>query len=213
MSKVLIGERPWAHMTASRAASASAVWSDSALAGKGEGAESSDANREQHSPFKNAGEPQLESPTTNRPASGEPVTENPVTKDKNASRRFGLPAGFVSRLGRYGRSVLFEDNVYRLPNGIEFIPQPPVGTLGSRNHQYALLTSEQYLKRQRGSVYVRTDGRIFDYACDHNDSEREMFDTGFTINDLERTGRYAPELKSRRSGLRKRGKKQRARRK
>jgi hypothetical protein len=111
-----------------------------------------------------------------------------------------------SSLGRFGRTVLFEDNIYRLPNGSEFIPQPPAGTLGSRNHQYALLTSNQYVKRKRGSVYVRTDGRIFDYACDHNVAEREMFDTGFTIHDLERTGRYAPEVKSR-SVLRKRGRK------
>ncbi len=131
-------------------------------------------------------------------------------RTRNARQRFGLPAGFVSRLGRYGRTVLFQDNIYRLPNGIEFIPQPPVGTLGSRNHQYALLTIDQYVKRQRGSVYIRTDGRIFDYAVDHNAAEREMFDTGFTIYDLERTGRYAPELKSRSSIVRKRGKKLRA---
>lgn len=111
-----------------------------------------------------------------------------------------------SSLGRFGRTVLFEDNIYRLPNGSEYIPQPPAGTLGSRNHQYALLTSDQYVKRKRGSVYVRTDGRIFDYAGDHNVAEREMFDTGFTIHDLERTGRYAPEIKPQ-SVLRKRGRK------
>src|SRR6185503_1374743 len=119
---------------------------------------------------------------------------NPVTK--NAKHRFGLPAGFVSRLNRYGRTVLFEDNVYRLPNGLEFIPRPPSGALGSRNHDYALLTPEQYQEGKRGSVYVRTDGRIFDYAFDHSDTDRDLFDTGFTIHDLERTGRYAPELKS-----------------
>ena len=134
----------------------------------------------------------------------------PVSKERNNRQRFGLPAGFVSRLGRYGRTVLFQDNIYRLPNGIEFIPQPPAGTLGSRNHQYALLTTDQYVKRQRGSVYIRIDGRIFDYAVDHNAAEREMFDTGFTIYDLERTGRYAPELKSRSANVRKRGKKLRA---
>jgi hypothetical protein len=100
-----------------------------------------------------------------------------------------------------------------LPNGMEFIPQPPAGTLGARNHKYALLTSEQYVKRQRGSVYVRSDSRIFDYAHDHNEAERELFDTGFTIHDLERTGRYAPERTTRLVGLRKRKKKQGARRK
>lgn len=118
-----------------------------------------------------------------------------VPKEKNSKPRFGLPEGFVSRLNRYGRTVLFEDNVYRLPTGAEFIPQLPSGTLGARNHQYALLTLEQYEKRERGSVYVRSDGRIFNYAFDHGALEREIFDTGFTIQDLERTGRYAPELK------------------
>jgi len=129
---------------------------------------------------------------------------DPITKDKNAKHRFGLPAGFVSRLNRYGRTVLFEDNVYRLPNGLEFIPRPPSGALGSRNHDYALLTSEQYQEGKRGSVYVRTDGRIFDYAFDHSHTDRDLFDTGFTIHDLERTGRYAPELKSNPMSARKR---------
>lgn len=129
---------------------------------------------------------------------------DPVIKDKNAKHRFGLPAGFVSRLNRYGRTVLFEDNVYRLPNGLEFIPQPASGALGSRNHEYALLTLEQYKEGKRGSVYVRTDGRIFDYAFDHSRTDRDLFDTGFTIHDLERTGRYAPELKPNPVGGRKR---------
>jgi hypothetical protein len=142
---------------------------------------------------------------------------NPVTKDKNAKHRFGLPAGFVSRVSRFGRTILFQDNVYRLPNGAEFIPQPPVGTLGSPNHQYALLTSDQYETGRRGSIYVRTDGRIFDYACDKPTMERDLFDTGFTIHDLERTGRYAPVLKARRLGstrrqkAKKRGRKSRTR--
>jgi hypothetical protein len=92
---------------------------------------------------------------------------------------------------------LLPDNIYRLPNGLEFIPQPPTGTLGSKHHQYALQTEEQFRRRQRGSVYVRNDGRIFDYAFDHGDAERELFDTGFTLGDLERTGRYAPKLKLR----------------
>jgi hypothetical protein len=205
MSKALIGEQPWAGMTKGRAACATAVCSDDPSADKADTAESVDPDLERHSSLELAGE----QPHTSLRSAPE-VT---VTKDKTASQRYGLPVGFVSRLGRYGRSVLLEDNVYRLPNGMEFIPQPPAGTLGSRNHQYALLTSEQYVKRQRGSVYVRTDSRIFDYAHDHNEAERELFDTGFTIHDLERTGRYAPEVKTRSLGLRKRGKKQRARRK
>lgn len=127
--------------------------------------------------------------------------------DRDRHSVLEVPVDFNhTSLARYGRTVLFEDNIYRLPNGSEFIPQPPAGTLGSRNHQYALLTNDQYVNRQRGSVYVHTDGRIFDYACDHHVVEREMFDTGFTISDLERTGRYAPEIKSR-LVLRKRGRK------
>lgn len=204
MSKVLIGEQPWADSTAGRAACATAVCSDGALAvtpDKTKIVESVDATCVRHSSVDPAGERALDAPDQ----TSHPASENPVSKDKNASHRYGLPAGFV-RLGRYGRSVLLEDNVYRLPNGIEFIPQPPAGTLGVRNHQYALLTSEQYVKRRRGSVYVRSDGRIFDYAYDHNQAERDMFDTGFTIHDLERTGRYAPKLKSRSSTSRKRRK-------
>ena len=146
------------------------------------------------------GEQNLLTPTFTTPI------ESRVSKDKNAKHRFGLPAGFVSRRSRFGRTILLQDNVYRLPNGIEFIPLPPAGTLGSRNHQYALLTLAQYEKRLRGSIYVRTDGRIFDYAFDHNDPERELFDTGFTIIDLERTGRYAPALQTRKSPSRKRRK-------
>jgi hypothetical protein len=62
---------------------------------------------------------------------------------------------------------------------------------------YALLTSEQYMDGRRGSVYVRTDGRIFDYSVDTANPSGELFDTGYTIHDLERTGRYAPELRRR----------------
>jgi hypothetical protein len=113
-------------------------------------------------------------------------------------QRFGLPQGFVPRLQRYGGSILLELNVYRLPDGQEFIPVRPTGTLGSSRHLYALLTSEQYLKGKRGSVYVRTDGKIFDYSVDTNIPLGEIFDTGYTIADLERTGRYAPELRRRR---------------
>jgi hypothetical protein len=124
-------------------------------------------------------------------------TQNPISK-----QRFGLPEGFVPRLQRYGRSVLLESNIYRLPNGQEFIPCHPTGTLGMPRHLYALLTSEQYFNGKRGSVYIRTDGRIFDYSVDHGNASGDIFDTGYTIYELERTGRYAPE----RSRKRKRSK-------
>jgi hypothetical protein len=107
-------------------------------------------------------------------------------------QRFGLPEGFVPRLQRFGRSVLLESNVYQLPNGQEFIPSCPSGTLGARQHLYALLTNEQYLGGKRGSIYVRSDGRIFDYSVVSANPLGDMFDTGYTIYDLERTGRYAP---------------------
>jgi hypothetical protein len=109
-----------------------------------------------------------------------------------AKQRFGLPEGFVPRLQRYGRAVLLELNIYRLPNGQEFIPCRPSGTLAGRQHLYALVTSEQYLKGKRGSVYVRSDGKVFDYSVDSHDPGSDLFDTGYTIYDLERTGRYAP---------------------
>jgi hypothetical protein len=112
---------------------------------------------------------------------------------KPTRHRLGLPPDFVKRAARYGRSVLLQDNVYRLPDGAEFIPQRPTGTLGGR-HIYTLLTKEQYVERQRSSVYVRSDGRIFDYGFDHDNPIREMFDTGYTIYDLERTGSYAPDI-------------------
>ena len=118
----------------------------------------------------------------------------------NTKQRFGLPEGFVPRLQRFGRAVLLELNVYRLPNGQEFIPAHPTGTLG-RQHLYALLTVEQFLKGVRGSVYIRSDGRIFDYSVDNGKALGDIFDTGYTIYDLERTGRYAP---SKRKKLRKR---------
>jgi hypothetical protein len=106
-------------------------------------------------------------------------------------RRFGLPKDFEPRMQRFGRGVLLEMNSYRLPNGQEFLPCLPTGTLGSR-HLYALLTTEQYLQGRRGSVYVRGDGRIFDYSVVSEIPLGDMFDTGYTIYDLERTGRYAP---------------------
>ncbi|HKO61258.1 MAG TPA: hypothetical protein VJV03_08875 [Pyrinomonadaceae bacterium] len=111
--------------------------------------------------------------------------------------RFGLPENFVPRLQRFGRGVLLELNIYRLPTGQEFIPSHPIGTLGQRQHLYALLTTEQYLKGQRGSVYVRIDGRIFDYSLDSINSATDFFDTGYTLYDLERTGHYAPPLRKR----------------
>jgi hypothetical protein len=117
-----------------------------------------------------------------------------------AKQRFGLPKGFVPRMQRYGRAVLLELNIYRLPDGQEFIPCRPSGTLGGRLHLYALVTSEQYLKGKHGSVYVRTDGRVFDYSVDKQEPDSDMFDTGYTLYDLERTGRYAPLLRPRRKG-------------
>jgi len=114
-----------------------------------------------------------------------------VLSTKKPKPRFGLPEGFRPRLQQYKRSVLLEDNVYSLPNGQEFIPKYPTGTLGKLSHLYALLTVEQFEGSRRGSIYVRTDGRIFDYSVDHADPSRDLFDTGYTIYDLERTGRYA----------------------
>jgi hypothetical protein len=109
---------------------------------------------------------------------------------RTSKQRFGLPNGFVPRLQRYGRMILLEGDVYRLPNGQEFVPSHPTGTLGRIEHLYALLTMEQHEKGRRGSVYIRTDGRIFDYSFDQANPEREIFETGYTMQDLERTGRY-----------------------
>jgi hypothetical protein len=118
-----------------------------------------------------------------------PTERYPATKTH--TQRFGLPEDFVPRMQRSGRSVLLEDNVYRLPNGQEFIPCHPTGTLGKSRHLYSLLTPSQHEQRRRGSVYIRMDGRIFDYSVDDADLDREIFDTGYTIYDLERTGQYA----------------------
>jgi len=120
------------------------------------------------------------------------IRKRSSTKLSIRKQRFGLPDNFVPRMQRFGRGVLLELNIYRLPNGQEFIPAHPVGTLGQRQHLYALLTTEQYLKGKRGSVYVRSDGRIFDYSVDSINSSTDFFDTGYTIYDLERTGHYAP---------------------
>lgn len=115
---------------------------------------------------------------------------------KKPKSRFGLPEGFSPRLQHYKRTVLLEGNVYSLPSGQEFIPKSPTGTLGKLRHLYALLTLEQFKDGGRGSVYVRTDGRIFDYSVDHADPARDLFDTGYTIYDLGRTGRYAENSES-----------------
>ncbi|HEV7474461.1 MAG TPA: hypothetical protein VGN90_10465 [Pyrinomonadaceae bacterium] len=125
-----------------------------------------------------------------KPARSRNRNRHPTPPCKN---RFGLPGDFVPRLQRFARSVLLELNVYRLPNGQEFIASRPTGTLGSR-HLYALLSADQYLNGRRGSVYVRPDGRIFDYSVDGSLPLGDLFDTGYTMADLERTGRYAPEL-------------------
>ena len=105
--------------------------------------------------------------------------------------RFGLPDGFIPRFHRYGRLVLLEENIYALPDGKEFVPCSPTGTLASGRHLYALLTVSQFERGGRGSVFIRLDGRIFDYSTVADDPEREIFDTGYTIQNLERTGRYA----------------------
>ena len=105
-----------------------------------------------------------------------------------------MPEGFVPRWQRYERGILLELNIYTLPDGREFLPCRPSGTLGAQRHLYALLSIEQYLTRKRGSVYVRNDGRIFDYSVDSGTPTGDIFDTGYTIYDLERTGRYAPSL-------------------
>ncbi|MGH9931303.1 MAG: hypothetical protein ACREA9_19015, partial [Pyrinomonadaceae bacterium] len=143
---------------------------------------------------------QAEEQTSSSPNNGTSTrrTNRIRVSHESLKQRFGLPEGFVPRLQRYGRSVLLELNIYRLPDGREFVPCRPTGTLGPRRHLYALLTSEQYLEGQRGSVYVRTDGKIFDYSVDTRTAFSEIFDTGYTIADLERTGRYAPELRRRR---------------
>jgi hypothetical protein len=147
-------------------------------------------------------EPQNYSPKTSSRAQPKLKQPRRSTRARNRSsveaskqafrQRFGLPSSFVPRLQRTARSVLLELNVYRLPTGQEFIPCHPSGTLGTRQHVYALLTTEQYLSGKRGSVYVRSDLRIFDYSVVNSNSLDDIFDTGYTIYDLERTGRYAP---------------------
>jgi len=50
---------------------------------------------------------------------------------------------------------------------------------------------EQFERGSRGSVFVTLDGRVFDYSIVQSDPDRGMFDTGYTIHHLKRTGRYA----------------------
>ena len=130
-----------------------------------------------------------------------------------AKQRFGLPAGFVPNSQRYGRLVLLEDNIYRLPDGKEFVPCRPLGPLAAGRHLYGLLTVAQHEHGQRGSIFIRLDGRIFDYSSVVSDPDMELFDTGYTIQHLERTGRYVsthtPSLTNRKT--RKAAKKRRAR--
>ncbi|HKE60094.1 MAG TPA: hypothetical protein VKB46_25455 [Pyrinomonadaceae bacterium] len=109
---------------------------------------------------------------------------------RKARRRFALPEGFSPKLQRHGRAILLEENIYCLPNSQEFVPVQPKGPLGQGHHLYALLTIAQHQAGKRGSVYIRNDGRIFDYSFDTRDPQRDLFDTGYTIYDLERTGRY-----------------------
>jgi hypothetical protein len=124
-----------------------------------------------------------------------PNPKKKILNPKKSKPRFGLPEGFRPRMQQFGRSLLLEDNIYVLSGGREFIPKYPTGTLGQLSHLYALLTVEQFQQGRRGSVYIRSDGRIFDYSVDHADPSRDMFDTGYTIYDLKRTGRYAPQDK------------------
>ncbi len=141
-----------------------------------------------------------ESPADDKPTSDScahspapPSRASRTARESKSRRKFGLPAGFVPRLQRFGKTVLLENNIYRLPDLREYIPCQPRGTLGHGRHRYALLSTEQYSHNLNGSVYVRADGRIFDYSLDSGvDPEREPFDTGYTIYDLERTGRYGP---------------------
>ena len=118
-------------------------------------------------------------------------TESKSSQLSGQKPRFGLPDGFIPRLHRYGRLVLLEENIYGLPDGKEFVPCRPTGTLASGRHLYALLSVGQFERGERGSVFIRLDGRVFDYSSDAFDPDRELFDTGYTIHDLERTGRYA----------------------
>ena len=125
--------------------------------------------------------------------------------------RFGLPDGFIPRFHRYGRLVLIEENIYSLPDGKEFVPCHPTGTLASGRHLYALLSVGQFERGERGSVFIRLDGRVFDYSNNAAEPDRDIFDTGYTIHDLERTGRYASPI-SNATNVRRRKPKQKGKR-
>ena len=129
----------------------------------------------------------------------------------NRRRSFALPDGFSPKLQRHGRAILLEENIYRLPDNREFVPAHPTGPLGAGHHLYALLTVAQQQAGRRGSVYIRNDGRIFDYSFDTRDPERDLFDTGYTIYDLERTGRYAAPLRKRKLNQARKSKRSRSR--
>jgi len=211
MSKALIGDQLWAEMTEGQKVDAVlrghatlTQMREILLAGSGK-------LRDACQDFLNNGDLSIEnltnltgesgqtsSPEISSVAQNQNVRPHRMIRPKNrpsspaVKQKFGLPKGFVPRLQRYGPSVLLELNIYRLPDGRELIPCHPTGTLGTSRHLYALLTSEQYFQGRRGSVYVRTDGRIFDYSVDSASPLGDIFDTGYTIYDLERTGRYAP---------------------
>jgi hypothetical protein len=126
------------------------------------------------------------------------TSEHSLEPTESSSQRSGLPRDFIPKRNRYGRTRLLEENIYRLPDGREFVPCVPSGALGGNGHQYALLSATQHDQGQRGSVYIRNDGRIFDYSDSKYSSQRDLFDTGFTIADLERTGRYASRSEGKR---------------
>ena len=212
MSKSIIGEHLWAEITKAQKAEAVRTGHETLKQMSGGLLDGSDDLREaRRDSFSNI-DPSIQDISANTDAKEKLTDRNGLnSQDKTlkkrsfsksrpgisrtikAKARFGLPEGFAPRLHRGARSALLEDNFYRLPNGTELIPQHPTGTLGKLRHLYALLTTEQYERARRGSVYIRTDGRVFDYSVDHGDPAREMFDTGYTIHDLERTGRYASQ--------------------
>ena len=143
---------------------------------------------------------QANTENTERKLNDKPSTarlqKNRTTGLQPGKQRFGLPKGFVPRPQREQANILIANNVYRLPNGTEVVPCHPTGTLGRLHHLYALVTVDQFQRGARGSTYVRTDGRIFDYSVDDIASGREMFDTGLTLRVLERTGNYVSSVKS-----------------
>ena len=94
----MIGEQSLAEMTEGRAAETAHVWTEGEIA-----ATQDDAAREKTSLLELAVE--LQHSFFSRRLST--PNEDSATKGKAAKHRFGLPQGFVSRLGRYGRTTLF----------------------------------------------------------------------------------------------------------